>query len=46
MLLEYIGPEIGEMLSNTWDAERENPIKRRSLLRGLARLLVSLARIP
>ncbi len=46
MLLEYIGPEIGEMLSNTWDAERENPTKRHTLFQGLAGLFVSLARIP
>ncbi|KAM7212978.1 hypothetical protein V8F06_011632 [Rhypophila decipiens] len=46
MLLEHIGPGIGEMLSNTWDAERNNPVKRHTLLRGLAMLLVSLARVP
>ncbi|KAK3315789.1 hypothetical protein B0H66DRAFT_575943 [Apodospora peruviana] len=34
------------MLSNTWDTERENPVKRHTLLQGLALLFVSLARIP
>ncbi|TQN64691.1 hypothetical protein CSHISOI_10738 [Colletotrichum shisoi] len=46
MLLEYIGPDIGHMLSNTWDAEREDIDKRHNLVQGLAHLLVSLARIP
>lgn len=34
------------MLSNTWETEQDNPVKRHTLLRGLATLLVSLARVP
>ncbi|KAG5981690.1 hypothetical protein E4U55_002671 [Claviceps digitariae] len=46
MLLEYIGPEVGEILSNTWDVHRNDPSRRKRLFHGLARIIVSLSRVP
>jgi len=46
MLLEYIGPETGKELSDTWDERRQNPVQRQNLFRGMSRLILSLARIP
>lgn len=46
MLLEYIGPSAGQMLSNTWDERRNEPQYRERLFRGLARVIISLARVP
>ncbi|KAG5955748.1 hypothetical protein E4U57_003206 [Claviceps arundinis] len=46
MLLEFIGPETGCVLSESWDEYRNDPIRRERLFRGLARMVVSLARIP
>lgn len=31
MLLEYIDHGTGQMLSNTWDAHREDPARRQKL---------------
>lgn len=45
MLLEHIGPEIGEMLSNTYNDHQEKS-RRQNLFRGLSRLMLSLARVP
>ncbi|KAI0871978.1 hypothetical protein GGS24DRAFT_509268 [Hypoxylon argillaceum] len=45
-ILEYIGPEIGQMLSITW-AEHANDVARQTrLYHGLARIILSLARVP
>ena len=46
MLLEHIGPHIGEELSITWDEHRKDPIREQNLFRGMARIILSLARIP
>lgn len=46
MLLEYIGPNTGKMLSNTWEKHRNDPMRRQNLFRGMSRLILSLARIP
>jgi len=46
VLLEYISPNKGEMLSDTWDKHRRDPVRRQKLFRGMARLILSLARIP
>jgi hypothetical protein len=46
MLFEYIGPETGEVLSDTWNQLREDPVRRQNLFRGMARLILSLARVP
>jgi hypothetical protein len=46
MLFEYIGPETGEILSDTWNQQREDPVRRQNLFRGMARLILSLARVP
>lgn len=46
MLLEYIGPEIGQMLSATWETHKGEPMRNKRLFRGIARLMLSLARTP
>lgn len=45
-LLEYIGPDTGRMLSETWQTRRDDQHRRQRLFRGLSRILVSLARVP
>jgi len=44
--VEYIGPETGEMLSDTWDQLRQDPFRRQNLFRSMARIILSLARVP
>ncbi len=46
ILLEHIGPETGQMLSNTWNKQRQEPERRQRLFQGLARIMFSLARVP
>jgi hypothetical protein len=46
MILEYIGPNTGQMLSSTWEKHRNDPFRRQKLFRGMARLMLSLANIP
>jgi hypothetical protein len=46
MLLEHIGPEIGRMLSATWAQHRHDPRRRTRLFHGIARIILSLARLP
>jgi hypothetical protein len=46
MVLEYLGPETGQMLSDTFDIHREDEARRQSLFRGMSRIMISLARIP
>lgn len=46
MLLEHIGPGVGQMLSETWSRHQDDPTRRQNLFRGLARVMLSLARVP
>lgn len=46
MLLEYIGSDTGQMLSQTWDSYRHDSSRRQRLFRGMAHIILSLARIP
>ncbi len=46
MLLEHIGPETGQMLSTTWAQHRHDPCRRPRLFHGMARIMLSLARLP
>ncbi|KAF5248946.1 hypothetical protein FANTH_5649 [Fusarium anthophilum] len=46
MLLEYIGPDVGQMLSNTWSRHFRDLDRRERLFRGIARAMLSLARVP
>ncbi|KAK3324800.1 hypothetical protein B0T19DRAFT_239295 [Cercophora scortea] len=46
MLLEHIGPETGQMLSATWAQHRHDPRRRMRLFHGMARIMLSLARLP
>ncbi|KAF2812184.1 uncharacterized protein BDZ99DRAFT_383189 [Mytilinidion resinicola] len=46
MILEFIGPSRGQMLSDSWTESREDSTKKKNLFRGIARLMLSLARVP
>lgn len=46
LLLEYIDPSVGCMLSNAWDQHHHDGAYRRTLFRGMARLMLALARVP
>jgi hypothetical protein len=46
MILEYIGPNTGQMLSSSWEKHRNDPFRKQNLFRGMARLMLSLASIP
>ncbi|CAM1502555.1 Fc.00g045390.m01.CDS01 [Cosmosporella sp. VM-42] len=46
MLLEYVGPETGKMLSLTWAHHMHDAVRRARLFRGMARIMLSLARLP
>lgn len=45
MLFDYIKPDEGRMLSNTWDQYRQDPVRKQNLFRGMARIILSFARI-
>jgi hypothetical protein len=45
LLLGYIEPTTGQMLSATWERQRHDAEKRRNLFRGISRLLLSISRI-
>lgn len=45
-ILEYVGPEIGQMLSLTWANHANDVARRTRLYHGLAHIMLSLARIP
>ena len=46
MLLEHIGSDTVQMLLNTLDTHRADPERRQRLFHSLARIILSLARIP
>ena len=46
ILIEYIKPTQGEMLSKTWNDKRDDPKLRSNLFHGLSRILLSLTKIP
>ncbi|EGD97862.1 hypothetical protein TESG_05366 [Trichophyton tonsurans CBS 112818] len=46
LLIEYIEPKQGTMLSNTWKTHSNNTAMRTTLFRSLARILLSFARVP
>lgn len=46
MILEYISPDMGQLLSSTWDKHQNDPSRRQKFFRGMARLMLSLANIP
>ncbi|KAJ4266990.1 hypothetical protein NW762_003088 [Fusarium torreyae] len=46
LLLEYIGPETGKMLSLTWSDYLSDTGRRKNLFGGMARIMLSLARLP
>lgn len=46
MILEFIGPSTGQMLSNSWKIHREDHVRKQNLFRGISRLFLSLGRVP
>ncbi|KAE8153631.1 hypothetical protein BDV25DRAFT_22006, partial [Aspergillus avenaceus] len=46
LLLEYIQPDRGSMLSNTWTDNQHNITLRKRLFHSLSRILLSISRIP
>lgn len=45
LLLGYIEPTTGQMLSATWNTQRHDAERRRNLFRGISRLLISISRV-
>ncbi|KAI9049319.1 hypothetical protein LZ554_007163 [Drepanopeziza brunnea f. sp. 'monogermtubi'] len=46
LILEYISPDMGQMLSITWEKHRKDSFHRQNLFQGMARVMLSLAKIP
>lgn len=46
MLLEFIEPETGRPLAASWEDGRHDPERRQRLFRCIARVMLSLARVP
>ncbi|KAF4978007.1 hypothetical protein FZEAL_5552 [Fusarium zealandicum] len=46
MVLEYIGPETGHVLSDTFEQGREDGARMQRLYQGISQILLSLARVP
>ncbi|PNY29608.1 Uncharacterized protein TCAP_00474 [Tolypocladium capitatum] len=46
VILDYIEPTTGQMLSATWKSHSNDTERRRNLFRGLSRLVLSVSRIP
>lgn len=46
ILIEYIDPSRGKMLSETWEDGRHGPKLRTNLFHGLSRIILDLARTP
>ncbi|KAI9756199.1 MAG: hypothetical protein M4579_003939 [Chaenotheca gracillima] len=46
MLIEYIEPSKGSMLSSLWDEGSDQPKLRANLCRDLSRIMLSLGRLP
>lgn len=46
ILIEYVDPSRGKMLSDTWQERRHDFDLRRNLFHGLSRIMIALTRIP
>lgn len=46
LLIEYINPSQGKMLSESWENGRHNPDLRMNLFRGLSYIMLNLSRTP
>ncbi|RDW61698.1 uncharacterized protein DSM5745_10370 [Aspergillus mulundensis] len=46
LLIEYIDPSRGRMLSETWADGRQNVKLRTNLFHGLSRIMLAMARVP
>ncbi|KAF6787339.1 aminoglycoside phosphotransferase [Colletotrichum sojae] len=46
MVLEDVAFKDSQMLSNSWQTHRGDPMRRRNLYAGIARIMLSLARVP
>lgn len=46
LVMDYIGNSEVQMLSETWDEDCHEQVKRTNLFRGLSRMMLSLSQIP
>ncbi|UNI16386.1 hypothetical protein JDV02_002821 [Purpureocillium takamizusanense] len=46
MVMEFVGSEVGQPLSTTWDQYRQDPNRLQTLCRSMARIMVALSRAP
>ena len=46
LLIEYIKPSQGKMLTETWEQGRHDPTLRSTLFHGLSQIMLALARTP
>ncbi|KFZ20088.1 hypothetical protein V502_03366 [Pseudogymnoascus sp. VKM F-4520 (FW-2644)] len=46
LLIEHIEEAQGEMLSKSWNEKRDNIELRKTLFRGLSRIMLNMARVP
>lgn len=46
LLVQYIDPSEGTMLSSTWDEKRHNRNLRSNLFKGLSKILLDLSKVP
>ncbi|EQL02551.1 Aminoglycoside phosphotransferase [Ophiocordyceps sinensis CO18] len=46
MVMEYVGSEVGQTLSDTWDQQREDPAHLETLCRSMARIMLAVSRVP
>lgn len=46
MVIDYIEESEGQMLSETWDENRDDPKRRANLFGGISRLILRLSHIP
>jgi hypothetical protein len=46
ILIEYVDPSRGKMLSESWEKGRHNSKLRKTLFQGLSRIILALARTP
>lgn len=45
-VVEYLGPESGKVLSDTFSEHRHDKVRRQTLFQGMARIMCSLASFP
>lgn len=46
MVMEYVGSDVGQLLADSWEKQREDPAHLETLCRGIARIMLALSRVP